>query len=160
MSENVLSLLKEYRLWHFWDCRRGWRPQFWSVERKECGLTLMKQVKSHLPTRVSNDVKHPNHTDSNILSNTSSLQSTMSCDVAVCFLSSIKILIITSIVGKNIRKLVKDRLIMRRQVTAHSRSRAKAWALSKRKGKHLTSHYLPATLLQRYQSLILILPYF
>jgi len=37
---------------------------------------------------------------------------------------------------KNIRKLVKDRLIMRRQVTAHSRSRAKAWALSKRKGRH------------------------
>merc|ERR1712087_475728 len=37
---------------------------------------------------------------------------------------------------KNTRKLVKDRLIMRRQVTAHSRSRAKAWALSKRKGRH------------------------
>merc|ERR1719512_458897 len=37
---------------------------------------------------------------------------------------------------KNIRKLVKDRLIMRRQVTAHSRSSAKAWALSKRKGRH------------------------
>merc|ERR1712210_396013 len=37
---------------------------------------------------------------------------------------------------KNIRKLVKDRLIMRRQVTMHSRSRAKAWALQKRKGRH------------------------
>merc|ERR1712032_110167 len=37
---------------------------------------------------------------------------------------------------KNIRKLVKDRLIMRRQVTMHSRSRAKAWAEQKRKGRH------------------------
>merc|ERR1712060_716376 len=37
---------------------------------------------------------------------------------------------------KNIRKLVKDRLIMKRQVSMHSRSRAKAWALSKRKGRH------------------------
>ena len=40
----------------------------------------------------------------------------------------VKFLIITSNVGKNIRKLVKDRLIMRRQVTMHSRSRAKAYA--------------------------------
>jgi len=37
---------------------------------------------------------------------------------------------------KNIRKLVKDRLIMRRQCTMHSRSRAKAWAEQKRKGRH------------------------
>merc|ERR1719410_584445 len=37
---------------------------------------------------------------------------------------------------KNIRKLVKDRLIMRRQVTMHSRSRTKAWAEAKRKGRH------------------------
>merc|ERR1712226_86609 len=37
---------------------------------------------------------------------------------------------------KNIRKLVKDRLIMRRQTTMHSRSRAKAWAEQKRKGRH------------------------
>merc|ERR1712157_376565 len=37
---------------------------------------------------------------------------------------------------KNIRKLVKDRLIMKRQVSMHSRSRAKAWAMSKRKGRH------------------------
>ena len=51
--------------------------------------------------------------------------------------SSIKILIITVNVGKNIRKLVKDRLIMRRQTTMHSRSRAKAWAESKRKGKQI-----------------------
>ena len=144
MSENVLSLLKEYRLWHFWDCRRGWRPQFWSVERKECGLTLMKQVKSHLPTRVSKDVKHPNHTDSNI--SVQHPQLAINHELWCCgvfSLSSIKILIITSIVGKNIRKLVKDRLIMRRQVTAHSRSRAKAWALSKRKGKHLSYQHLP-----------------
>ena len=63
----------------------------------------------------------------------------------VFFSLPIKILIITSIVGKNIRKLVKDRLIMRRQVTMHSRSRAKAWALQKRKGKsHYTRPLLPA----------------
>merc|ERR1712188_29128 len=37
---------------------------------------------------------------------------------------------------KNIRKLVKDRLIMRRQTTMHSRSRAKAWAEQMRKGRH------------------------
>merc|ERR1712110_619058 len=40
---------------------------------------------------------------------------------------------------KNIRKLVKDRLIMRRQVTMHSRSRAKAWAEQKRKGKQINA---------------------
>merc|ERR1719226_143184 len=38
---------------------------------------------------------------------------------------------------KNIRKLVKDRLIMRRQISMHSRSRAKAWAEQKRKGKQI-----------------------
>merc|ERR1711862_776325 len=38
---------------------------------------------------------------------------------------------------KNIRKLVKDRLIMRRQVKMHSRSRCKAYAEAKRKGRHV-----------------------
>lgn len=38
--------------------------------------------------------------------------------------------------GKNIRKLVKDRLIMRKNVATHSRSRAKVWALAKRNGRH------------------------
>merc|ERR1712157_331470 len=37
---------------------------------------------------------------------------------------------------KNIRKLVKDRLIMKRQISMHSRSRAKAWAEQKREGRH------------------------
>jgi large subunit ribosomal protein L19e len=37
---------------------------------------------------------------------------------------------------KNIRKLVKDKLIMRRQVQMHSRSRCKAYAEAKRKGRH------------------------
>jgi large subunit ribosomal protein L19e len=39
--------------------------------------------------------------------------------------------------GKNIRKLAKDGLIMRRQVRIHSRSRAKAWHAAQRKGRHL-----------------------
>ena len=64
------------------------------------------------------------------------------CGVLRCSLS-IKILIITLNVGKNIRKLVKDRLIMRRQTTMHSRSRAKAWAESKRKGKQIIA--IPVT---------------
>jgi len=38
---------------------------------------------------------------------------------------------------KNIRKLAKDGLIMRRQVGIHSRSRAKAWHAAQRKGRHL-----------------------
>merc|ERR1719225_643276 len=37
---------------------------------------------------------------------------------------------------KNIRKLVKDRLIMRKNVATHSRSRCKKWAEAKRKGRH------------------------
>merc|ERR1712166_906511 len=37
---------------------------------------------------------------------------------------------------KNIRKLAKDGLIMRRQVHIHSRSRAKAWHASQRRGRH------------------------
>merc|ERR1711971_368582 len=37
---------------------------------------------------------------------------------------------------KNIRKLVKDRLIMRKNVATHSRSRCKLWAEAKRKGRH------------------------
>jgi len=37
---------------------------------------------------------------------------------------------------KNIRKLVKDRLIMRKNVATHSRARAKLWALAKRNGRH------------------------
>merc|ERR1711934_25577 len=37
---------------------------------------------------------------------------------------------------KNIRKLVKDRLIMRKNVATHSRSRCKRWAEAKRKGRH------------------------
>jgi len=37
---------------------------------------------------------------------------------------------------KNIRKLVKDKFIMRRQVHMHSRSRVKAYAEAKRKGRH------------------------
>lgn len=37
---------------------------------------------------------------------------------------------------KNIRKLAKDGLIMRRQVHIHSRSRAKAWHAAKRRGRH------------------------
>ena len=37
--------------------------------------------------------------------------------------------------GKNIRKLYKDGLIMRRQVHMHSRSRVKAVHEAKRKGK-------------------------
>merc|ERR1712099_166706 len=37
---------------------------------------------------------------------------------------------------KNIRKLVKDRLIMRKNVATHSRSRCKAYAEAKRKGRH------------------------
>ena len=59
-----------------------------------------------------------------------------------------KILIITLNVGKNIRKLVKDRLIMRRQTTMHSRSRAKAWAESKRKGKQINTIPVPAPLMK------------
>jgi len=38
---------------------------------------------------------------------------------------------------KNIRKLVKDKFIMRRQVQMHSRSRCKAYAEAKRKGRHV-----------------------
>jgi len=38
--------------------------------------------------------------------------------------------------GKNIRKLFKDGLIMRRQVTMHSRYRTKLHQLAKRKGRH------------------------
>ena len=38
--------------------------------------------------------------------------------------------------GKNIRKLYKDGLIMRRQVGMHSRSRVKAMNEAKRKGRH------------------------
>lgn len=38
---------------------------------------------------------------------------------------------------KNIRKLAKDGLIMRRQVHTHSRARAKAWHLAQQKGRHL-----------------------
>merc|ERR1712167_101636 len=37
---------------------------------------------------------------------------------------------------KNIRKLVKDRLIMAKNVATHSRSRCKVWAEAKRKGRH------------------------
>jgi large subunit ribosomal protein L19e len=37
---------------------------------------------------------------------------------------------------KNIRKLCKDRLIMRKVVATHSRSRCKVWAEAKRKGRH------------------------
>jgi len=37
---------------------------------------------------------------------------------------------------KNIRKLVKARLIMRKVVATHSRSRCKAYAEAKRKGRH------------------------
>jgi len=37
---------------------------------------------------------------------------------------------------KNIRKLVKDRLILRKSVATHSRSRCKKWAEAKRKGRH------------------------
>jgi len=39
------------------------------------------------------------------------------------------------IIGKNIRKLCKDRLIMRKVVTTHSRSRCRRWAAAKRQGK-------------------------
>ena len=39
-------------------------------------------------------------------------------------------------VGKNIRKLCKDRLIMRKVVATHSRSRCKVYAEAKRKGRH------------------------
>jgi len=38
---------------------------------------------------------------------------------------------------KNIRKLVKDKFIIRRQVQMHSRSRCKAYAEAKRKGRHV-----------------------
>ena len=38
--------------------------------------------------------------------------------------------------GKNIRKLYKDGLIMRRQVSMHSRSRVKRHEAEKRKGRH------------------------
>ena len=57
--------------------------------------------------------------------------------VALYFLSSIAKFNYKSvrIVGKNIRKLVKDRLIMRKVVATHSRSRVKKWAEAKRKGK-------------------------
>jgi len=37
---------------------------------------------------------------------------------------------------KNIRKLVKDRIILRKSVATHSRSRCKRWAEAKRKGRH------------------------
>merc|ERR1712160_181655 len=37
---------------------------------------------------------------------------------------------------KNIRKLCKDRLIMRKVVATHSRSRCKVYAEAKRKGRH------------------------
>lgn len=40
------------------------------------------------------------------------------------------------LLGKNIRKLYKDGLIMRRQVTIHSRSRCRRLAEAKRKGRH------------------------
>ena len=49
---------------------------------------------------------------------------------------------------KNIRKLVKDRLIMRRQTTMHSRSRAKAWAEAKRKGKQIEAIPVTAPLMK------------
>ena len=42
-------------------------------------------------------------------------------------------------VGKNIRKLYKDGLIMRRQVHMHSKARIKAYHEAKRKGRH-TGH--------------------
>ena len=41
--------------------------------------------------------------------------------------------------GKNIRKLFKDGLIMRRQVHMHSRSRVRRYNEAKRKGRH-TGH--------------------
>ena len=46
------------------------------------------------------------------------------------------LIIICHATGKNIRKLVKDRLIMRKMVATHSRSRVKLHQLAKRKGRH------------------------
>lgn len=45
-------------------------------------------------------------------------------------------MLLISYAGKNIRKLFKDGLIVRRQVTMHSRSRVKRHEAEKRKGRH------------------------
>ena len=119
----------------------------------------MRLTRSHLPTPVSIAILVP----SEHISKQFQLKSPPSasrCERQVFWcvvfsLLSVKILIITSILGKNIRKLVKDRLIMRRQTTMHSRSRAKAWAEQKRKGKLLDIKALP--LLKAYACIGLFL---
>ena len=50
--------------------------------------------------------------------------------------TQVSVYFVYGIVGKNIRKLFKDGLIMRRQVHMHSTSRVKRYHEAKRKGRH------------------------
>lgn len=60
--------------------------------------------------------------------------------IAVCltwFLLAHKMLNVFIFLGQQIRKLIKDGLIIRKPVTVHSRARCRKNTLARRKGRHM-----------------------
>lgn len=95
--------------------RRGWRPAFCAVARRRFGWTQMKPMKLPTPIPVSN---------SDLLE----CSSLHLCNVLIIFyLCS----------GQQIRKLVKDGLIIKKPVTVHSRARCRKNTMARRKGRHM-----------------------
>ena len=53
-----------------------------------------------------------------------------------CFVEKLNISVCVHISGQNIRKLIKNGLIIRKPVAVHSRARVRKNALARRKGRH------------------------
>lgn len=113
--------------------RSGWRPVSCDVGRRRCGSTPTRLMRSLTPTPVSN-----------FHAMTPSTPLKLKIPVQVTFenwfLSRISLGCIFNIFdlsGQQIRKLVKDGLIIRKPVTVHSRARCRKNTLARRKGRHM-----------------------
>jgi len=64
------------------------------------------------------------------------MKSKLLCSYVFRFVEKLNISVCVHISGQNIRKLIKNGLIIRKPVAVHSRARVRKNALARRKGRH------------------------
>lgn len=106
--------------------RSAWHPASCAVARRKCGWTPMRPMRLLTRTLVS---------------------CVLCCGEFSCIISvqsgprkpalHLSLLHCVCTTGQQIRKLVKDGLIIRKPVTVHSRARCRKNTLARRKGRHM-----------------------
>ena len=101
--------------------RSAWRPACCAAERRKCGSTQMRPMKLPTQTLVSYRLVEE------LCLWVHAVPDPFAASVLNCIRTT----------GQQIRKLVKDGLIIKKPVTVHSRARCRKNTLARRKGRHM-----------------------